>query len=59
MNGVRSGALYRLCSERRAQDARLCAPAFERTPARYLAALLTERGLIQLVDEAHIGAVVG
>jgi methylthioribose-1-phosphate isomerase len=34
-------------------------PAFDVTPARYLSAIITERGLIQPVDAEHIRAIVG
>ncbi|MBX3438280.1 MAG: hypothetical protein KF861_12370, partial [Planctomycetaceae bacterium] len=34
-------------------------PAFDVTPAQYITALITDRGVIRPVDEAHIRAVVG
>lgn len=37
---------------------RVYAPAFDVTPAGLIAAIVTDRGLIQPVDEAHVRAVV-
>ena len=40
------------------EGAKVYSPAFDVTPARYIAALITERGLIQPVDVAHVRARV-
>ena len=40
------------------EGVRVYSPAFDVTPARYIAAIITERGLIQPVDEDHVRARV-
>ena len=40
------------------EGAQVYSPAFDVTPARYIAAIITERGLIQPVDEDHVRARV-
>jgi len=41
------------------EGVKVYSPAFDVTPARYIAALITERGLIQPVDPATVAATVG
>ncbi len=41
------------------EGARVYNPAFDVTPARYITAIVTEKGIIESPDEARVAAVVG